>query len=431
MFLEQARALADDAERRAGDTDLATLEESKDIAIRDELWRACALIVKRAGLPQSHFTKQKLADYFQAPEARSFYEEQARFVNHIDDMADRSHDGKALWSPVRMMTLLNRERGPRIADRVLGQDDLQPMMDAVLAHTAPRHAWTTLRALEALSDDYLCENPDAQNALTQWDLSVQFVRKYAYKTWRRARLEAAFWREVSAKSERVLQRLAHDAGDGGPCAAPFVRDMLERALAEEAGLCDDEGIPKHAATYHDSVSTIVRKAIGNVDLVLWLSLEPRAGLEVSFYPAHVAEQLERGLDAFRDGDAPVLNTPMGPLPHSDVPYTLRIVQSEPGAPLEMLQLNPATGGVRSVSRIVLGPCSFAVGAYEDAKGEWRLLPQNWATNDSAESLLVSAARAAQSRYGRTVRGVRVLDVSAPPEDTSNSTSSTILKSRHC
>ena len=106
--------------------------------------------------------------YFQAPEARSFYEEQARFVDHIDDMADRPHDGKALWSPVRMMTLLNRERGPRIADRVLGQDDLQPMMDAVLALRMERgNKALMLEAAKVLSAD---------QALTAYAMASELMR---------------------------------------------------------------------------------------------------------------------------------------------------------------------------------------------------------------------------------------------------------------
>ena len=102
---------------------------------KDAFFHACCEFIGRSGgMPDGHIGGKKmrrLEAWLRGPEGRGFLEDQK---SHVDIMIGRARDGangKDLLGWVRTVQVLNRERGPRVADDDMGQDQLQPMLDFV------------------------------------------------------------------------------------------------------------------------------------------------------------------------------------------------------------------------------------------------------------------------------------------------------------
>ena len=260
----EASAMSEAALRLAGDEDLSTFDSitfeasssSNDenpfaalfagprtsVEQIDRGLRALLGVVRRVGLPSEHLSSSSksqrlLSQFLQSAAGGAFLDEQARLVAAVDALAEDTPKGDVLWLGIRSITLLNRERGPAAVQALnggsgavaLGQDELQPMMDIVLAHATPGRAFTVQRALSELDDDYLLEHPDAYNALAQWEMGVRTLKLIGHEAWRRLRLEHSFWRAMAKLPEGVALHL--DADEAKPAA---VAEAKPAAVAEEA-----------------------------------------------------------------------------------------------------------------------------------------------------------------------------------------------------
>ena len=345
----------------------------------------------------------RLEHFLGSPAGRSFLDECAMLVRPLDaNVLQPGATGQLLWGSVRSATVLVRERAPQVAARApgdkceLGQQELQPIFDYVLARAAPLHAWSVKAQLNGMSDAYLLDNPDANNAMTAWDVGCLSLQDQGLKVWREARTAALFWEAVAALPPRLLVHLstpeegaAYAAAGAEPPAlgsVPALQELLQRARNAEEQAWE---LPPGAG-YLAALKTMIERELRGSCLVVWVSLEPVAGRRIDVYPRAPAQILEdayakmvssQGVagEALAEGSSDLVDVRTR-FPADDT--VVQMLRRADGG-LAAHQHTPSTNGVRSVARVRLpgaaGLVEFAaVCTYlSETAEQWELLRPGW------------------------------------------------------
>ena len=109
-----------------------------------------------------------------------------------------STSGTELALAVRVAQLRLREAASAALARPLGQDDLAPLLEALMVAAAPNHAHAVLaRMRRDISDDLLLLKPDLASAVDGWECACVGVEAQAVGEWRRAARAATFFHALS------------------------------------------------------------------------------------------------------------------------------------------------------------------------------------------------------------------------------------------
>jgi len=209
--------------------------------------------------------------------------------------------GKDLLGWVRVVQVSNRETGPRVARRDMGQDQLQPLFDWVLVHARPRLAHTALRRMLEPELGNLAGGP-ADFALATFEIGVTSVGDLALRRWRCTLADSALYAALAAAPlptlaaaygcgaswEQTAAAAAAAAADDPPPALAFLRRAVRWRESVTFRTAPEGGL---VAAADEAARALVEEAVP----LLWCSLEPREGKVATPYAAEARPPLHRAV----------------------------------------------------------------------------------------------------------------------------------------
>eukprot|EP00900_Chrysochromulina_parva_P022983 jgi/Chrpa1/5318/Chrysochromulina_OHIO_Genome00014576-RA len=199
--------------------------------LRDRICRlSCELLVSHEGLAPA---PAELASWLSTQSARELLLDLAEALPGREHAPDESTSPTEVALSVRVAQLRLREASSTKLGRVLGQDDLIPLLEQLLIAAAPVAAYSAQQRLVQIADDELLRKPDLASAVDGWIQAVGGVEHQAVGAWRAAVREATFWRALSrSPPPNALMMAICEQKVNEPLEAVFAR-FLSHLAADE------------------------------------------------------------------------------------------------------------------------------------------------------------------------------------------------------
>ncbi len=164
---------------------------------------------------------------------------------------------------VRVAQLRLREAASAALGRVLGQDDLVPLLEQLIIAAKPAAALSTQHRLEQLADDELLRKPDLASAVDGWIQACGGLEQQAVGAWRAALRDATFWRALSrSPPPNALMMAICEQKYDEPLDAVFASFLSHLALDERDAWRHAKSVASHREALQRAVDEML--PIGDV-----------------------------------------------------------------------------------------------------------------------------------------------------------------------